>query len=462
MSAVKSERLGSQPVLPLLFKLAVPSMLGMAFQALYNVVDSIYVGHVSKEALSALSLAFPLQMVLIAVAVGTGVGAASFISRTLGAGDKKRAGNIAEHAVLLCIIYGILSAVTGLFFAERLIGIFTADPLLKRLGTEYIRIILLGAFFLFIPMIFNNILRGEGNTFYPMLTMAIGAFINIGVDPLLIFGIGPFPELGVKGAAYATVFSRVISGTFVTLILFSDKNEIKLRPRNFRFDPAILRGLYRVGLPAMSMQLLASFMLAGGNLILASHNTVAIAVFGVFFRLQTFFFMPVFGLGQGVMPLTGYNYGARKPDRMRHTIRYGVLAAFGIMFLGFLLFRLFPGALITLFNQDPELVAIGTAALRRISIGFLFVGPSIIGINVFQAVGAGLPSLLLSVLRTIVLLLPSMYLLGELFGLPALWYAFPIAESGTFLVGMSWLIAKLQRIFTSMEAEAAGLHARPD
>ncbi len=456
MATAKSDRLGSQPVFPLLFKLAIPSILGMSFQALYNVVDSIYVGHVSKDSLAALSLAFPIQMVLISVAVGTGVGASSLISRILGKGDKKRAGNIAEHVILLSLVYGAVAAIVGAFFAENLIRIFTADELLVRLATDYIRIILVGSIALFIPMIFNNVLRGEGNTFIPMLTMAIGAFLNIAIDPFLIFGIGPFPELGVKGAAYATVFSRIFAGTFIVLILFSDRNEIKIKFRDFSYDGSILRELYRVGVPAMSLQLLASIMLAGGNMILALHNTTAIAVFGIFFRLQSFIFMPVFGLGQGVMPLTGYNYGAKNPERVKKTILYGASAAFLLTFAGFLIFQLFPRQLITMFNSNPELLRIGTPAMRRISIGFLFVGPSIIGINVFQALGKGLPSLVLSFLRTIVLLLPSMYLLGELFGLTELWLAFPISESITFAIGIFWLTGKLRQVFAMMRMEVPG------
>ncbi len=453
MLPAKSERLGTQPILPLLFRLAIPSILGMSFQALYNVVDSIYVGHVSKDALSALSLAFPIQMVLISVAVGTGVGATSLISRTLGAGTRVRAGNIAEHVILLSFVYGAAAACAGFFFAENLIRLFTTDPVLVPLATDYIRIILIGSIALFVPMIFNNILRGEGNTFIPMITMAIGAFLNIAIDPLFIFGIGPFPEMGVKGAAYATVFSRIFAGAFIIFILFSDKNEIKIRLRDFHYDGSILRELYRVGVPAMSLQLLASVMLAGGNIILALHNTTAIAVFGIFFRLQSFIFMPVFGLGQGVMPLTGYNYGARNPDRMKQTILYGAFTAFCFTFIGFLIFQLFPHGLITMFNSNPELLKIGLPAMRRISLSFLFIGPSIIGINVFQAIGKGPPSLVLSFLRTIVILLPSMYLLGELYGLNSIWLAFPLSEFVTFCIGAIWLVGTLRSVFRAMREE---------
>jgi len=423
----------------------------MATQALYNVVDSIYIGHVSKEALSALSLAFPLQMVLIALAVGTGVGATSLISRTLGSGDHQKAGIIADHVVLIAAILGAAVALIGWLFSHNLISLFTHDPLLIKMGGDYIRIIMVGSIALFVPMLFNGILRGEGNTFIPMLTMMIGAILNITIDPLLIFGIWIFPEMGVEGAALATVLSRIISGTFVILILFSDKNEIKMNPKTFRFSFKIIREIYRVGLPAMAMQLLASVMLAGGNLIIGRHSITAIAVFGIFFRLQSFIFMPVFGLGQGVMPLIGYNYGNRNPDRMKQTARIGITTAFCFTFIGFLIFQSIPRQLITMFNSDPELVRIGVTAMRRISIGFLFVGPSIMSANIFQAIGRGSPSLLIGILRTIGILLPSMYILGELFGLSALWFAFPLAEVITFSLAFTWLISVLKQIFRTMK-----------
>ncbi len=450
----RSDRLGTEPVFSLLVKLSIPGVIGMATQALYNVVDSIYIGHVSKEALSALSLAFPLQMVLIALAVGTGVGATSLISRTLGSGDHKKAGIIADHVVFIAVVLGSVVALTGMLFSHQLISLFTQDQQLIRMGGDYVRIIMVGSIALFVPMIFNGILRGEGNTFIPMLTMVIGAVLNITFDPFLIFGIGFFPEMGVKGAALATVLSRIISGAFVIRILFSDKNEIKMSPKSFRFSFDIIKEIYRIGLPAMAMQLLASVMLAGGNLIIGRHSITAIAVFGIFFRLQSFIFMPVFGLGQGVMPLTGYNFGNRNPERIRRTITIGISTAFCFTLIGFAIFQIFPRRLITMFNSDPELVKIGVTALRRISIGFLFVGPSIMSANIFQAIGKGAPSLVVGVLRTIVVLLPVMYILGELFGLAYLWYAFPISELLTFTLALSWLTKELKATFRWMDNSA--------
>ncbi len=450
MKPDRSARMGTAPVVPLLIKLAVPGMIGMASHALYNVVDSIFVARLSTRALSALSLAFPIQMVLIALAVGTGMGATSLISRTLGRGDTEKAGRIAEHVLLMGLILGLTAAAVGILFSRQLLGLFTAEEELITMGSRYIRIIMIGSTMMFTPMVTNSILRGEGNTFIPMVTMIIGAGLNIALDPLLIYGIGPFPALGVPGAAAATILSRIVSGSFVLLILFSDKNEIKIRLRHFRFQPRIIGGIYQIGAPAMMMQLLASVMLAGGNLILAGYSTTAIAVFGIFFRLQSFVLMPVFGLGQGAMPMTGYNYGRGSRERLGKTVRAALLGGWLITVTGMLIFQFLAEPILRLFNSDPEMLAIGIPALRRISLGFFFIGPSIMAANVFQGLGRGLPSLTLGFARTILVLLPAMYLLGEAFGLDALWYAFPLSEGITFSLGMTWLALTLHSVLSSL------------
>jgi len=449
----KSERLGTEPILPLLFKLSIPSIIAMAIQALYNVVDSIYVGHLSKEALSALSLAYPIQMVLIAIAVGTGVGASTYISRQLGRGNKKEAENAARSILQITLIYGVLFALIGFYFSDKLIALFTDDPLLIKMGKEYIRIILIGSLALFIPMVGNNILRGEGNTFLPMVTMLIGSIINIILDPFLIFGLWFFPKLGVGGAALATVLARLISGAFLLFILFSNKNELKINVKHLNFNSSILKAVYSVGLPAMLMQLLASVMIAGINkLILAPVSTTAIAVAGVYFRLQSFVFMPVFGLNQGYMPVVGYNYGHQNPLRMKKTIKLAFLTATGFTTAGFLLFQIFPTQLIMMFNTNPELVTMGTTALKRISLAFPIIGPSIIIASTFQALGRGLPSLILSVTRQLVFLLPLMYLFSIYSSLDNVWYAIPIAETMGAILGAFWLTSYLKHTLGKIQA----------
>ena len=409
----KSARMGEEPIVKLLFKLSAPAIAGMLIQALYNIVDSIYVGRLSTDALSALSISFPVQMFLIAVGVGTGVGTSSLISRLLGKGDKCRANNVAEHVFFIAIIYGILGGLLGLFFSENIIRLFTNDPVLIDLGYQYINIILTGSIAIFIPATFNYILRGEGNTFVPMLTMMIGAVLNMIIDPFLIFGLGPFPQLGVAGAAYATVFSRFIGGIFIVFVLFSDKNELTLNLEDFKFDFQIIKEIYNVGIPAMANRLLFSVSIVVINLILGAFSSTAIAVMGLIFRMQSFFLMMVFGLTQGYLPIVGYNYGHNNPERMKKTILVGNAAALSFGVFGFIIFQLFPGAIIRLFNSDPKLLNIGVGALKRVSLSYFFMVLNIIGVATFQAVGKGMPSFAITFLRQAIFLVPGMYLLGE-------------------------------------------------
>ena len=446
-----SKKLGTEAIIPLLMRLSIPSIIAMAIQALYNVVDSIYVGRISTEALSALSLAFPIQIVLIGIGVGTGVGASSLISRRLGENNEQAAVNAAEHSIMLSVFYGILVAVLGYLFSDQILKLFTSEADLIRMGSEYIKIILIGSIAMFFPMISNNILRGEGNTFTPMVAMLIGSILNIILDPFLIFGLWIFPEMGVAGAAVATVAARIISGGFlIYILLFSKKNELQISLKDFSFDFQIIRDIYAVGFPAMVMQFLASFMLGGMNKILAGFGSTAIAAAGIYFRLQSFIFMPVFGLNQGYMPIMGYNYGHNNPERMKKTFKSALLVAVIFTTTGFVIFQTVPELLIKMFNSDPELLRIGTDALKKISTAFPVIGPAIIISTTFQALGNGFPSLVFSFLRQIVVLLPVMYLLGNYFGLEYLWFAFPISEAASILPAAVWLRVKLKRIFKQM------------
>lgn len=448
----KSSRMGEEGIIKLLFKLSAPAIVGMLIQAMYNIVDSIYVGRLSTDALSALSISFPVQMFLIAIGVGTGVGTSSLISRLLGKGDKYRANNVAEHVFFIAIIYGIIGAFLGIFYSENIIRLFTDDPILIDLGYQYINIILTGSMAIFIPATFNYILRGEGNTFLPMMTMIIGAVLNMIIDPFLIFGLGPFPQLGVAGAAYATVFSRFVGGIFIIFVLFSDKNELTLKLDDFKFDFQIVKEIYNIGIPAMANRLLFSVAIVFINLILGAFSSTAIAVMGLIFRMQSFFLMMVFGLTQGYLPIVGYNYGHNNPERMKKTIIIGTAAALSFGVIGFIVFQVFPGAIIKLFNSDPKLLDIGIGALRRVSLSYFFMVLNIIGVATFQAIGKGMPSFAITFLRQAVLLVPGMYLIGQFFGLDAVWFSFPIAESISFIIMITWLIAVIKKSTSQMRS----------
>jgi putative MATE family efflux protein len=447
-----SQKLGTEPIIPLLMRLSIPSIIAMAIQALYNVVDSIYVGRISTDALSALSLAFPIQIILIGIGVGTGVGASSLISRRLGENDNHAAVNAAEHSIMLSVFYGIIVALFGFFFSDQILQLFTSETNLIQMGSEYIRIILIGSIAMFFPMISNNILRGEGNTFTPMIAMLIGSILNIILDPFLIYGLWIFPEMGVAGAAIATVAARIISGAFlIHILLFSKKNELQISLKDFAFNLQIIKDIYIVGFPAMVMQFLASFMLGGMNRILAGFGSTAIAAAGIYFRLQSFIFMPVFGLNQGYMPIMGYNFGHNNPKRMQKTFKSALLVAVIFTTTGFVIFQTIPDLLIKMFNNDPKLLQIGTNALKKISIAFPVIGPAIIVSTTFQALGNGFPSLFFSFLRQIIVLLPVMYLLGQWFGLEYLWFAFPISEAASIIPASIWLTLKFKRIYIEME-----------
>ncbi|MFW5787029.1 MAG: MATE family efflux transporter [Halanaerobiales bacterium] len=449
--AKNSDRLGTESIVPLLFRLSLPSIIAMAVQALYNVVDSIYIGRLSTDALSALSLCFPIQIIIIGIGVGTGVGTSSLISRLLGKGKKERASNAAEHVLIIAIIYSVIMALISLFFSDIILYLFTDNLKLIEMGTEYISVILLFSIAMFIPTIGNNILRGEGNTVMPMIVMLIGAVINIILDPFLIFGWGFFPQMGIKGAAIATITARAISGGILLYFLFSDKNEIQFNFKYFSFDFSIIKAIYRVGFPAMVMQFMASIMLGGMNRILSNFSSTAVAAAGIYFRLQSFVFMPIFGLNQGYMPLVGYNYGHQKPKRMKKSIKTAFAIAFIFTTTGFIIFQIMPEKLILMFNNDPKLIEIGTTALKTISLAFPIIGPAIIVSTTFQAIGKGLPSLIQSFTRQIVVLLPMMYLLGNSFGLDTLWYAFPISEGVNAVVAGTWLYYTLNKVFRKMQ-----------
>jgi len=449
----QSQRLGSEAIMPLLFRLSLPGMVSMSVQALYNVVDSLFVARVSENGLTALAIAFPVHIFIIALSTGTGIGTSSLISRMLGRKEPERAFLVAQHVIAAGLIYGILSAFVGMFLAAPLVSLFTEDSQVLAYGVEYIRVILLGSVFLYISIIASDIMRGQGNTFVPMLALMLGAVTNIVLDPFLIFGIGFFPRMEVLGAAIATVVSKAISCLFILLILYRGDNEIKPRLERFAFDYRIMGEVYKIGLPNMVMQIMTSFMISILNGIVGAYSEVAIAVNGVYFRLQSFAIMPVFGLTQGYIPIIGYNYGAGNTDRMRRTVIYALGIGLLITSTSSIIFRFFPAQLMSLFNPGDEMMEIGIHTLQTVSIGLFVVGPAIIGATTFQAIGKGLPALALSFMRQMILLVPLAYVFGERWGLYAIWYAFPVSEFIAFFIMIFWLGNRLKNVFREMDSQ---------
>ncbi len=420
--------MGTMPVGKLLVSMSVPIMISMFIQALYNIVDSIFVAQIGENALTAVSLAFPLQMMIISVAVGTAVGLNSLLSRRLGEQRRAEANESAVTGIFLAVISWLVFAVVGIFFSEPFFRAFTSDPEIVRMGTEYLSVCLIFSFGVFIHITFERIMQATGNTFYPMIVQATGAVINIILDPIMIFGLFGFPAMGVAGAAIATVSGQIVSMTMSIIFNTKTNHDIKIVFRGFRMRIANVLEIYRVGFPAIIMQSIMSLLTVFLNMILIVFSATAVSVLGIYFKLQSFVFMPVFGLVNGLIPIVGYNYGARNKARIIRATKLATIASVLIMFAGTAVFQLFTAPLLKLFNASDEMLSIGVPALRIISSCFIFAGVSIVFSSVFQAVGNGLLSLILSVTRQLVVILPVAWFMAEFFGLAYVWTAFPISE----------------------------------
>lgn len=433
MPPIQENKMGVKPVPTLVLTMSLPIMLSMMVQALYNVVDSMYVSYYSELALTAATLAFPLQNLMIAVSVGTSVGINSLLSRKLGAKDFAAANKAAGNGITLSLISWVVFAILGAIFTKSFIKFFTSDPELIKMATEYTFVCLVFSLGIFIDVTCERILQGTGDTFHPMIIQSTGAIANIILDPILIFGWFGFPRLGVLGAAIATVISQHISA--ILAIYYVRKNkEVTFSRDTFKLDKQVVTDIYAVALPSIIMQSIGTILTTNLNKIIIGFSTAAVAVYGIYFRLQSFIFMPVFGLNSGMIPIIGYNYGAKKPKRITSTIKVGMIMSLTIMILGFIVFTVWPHVLLGIFNASDEMMAIGIVAMRRISLCFISAGFCIVLGALFQAVGNGYVSMIVSITRQLVFLLPAAYLLGHFLGLDALWYSFIIAETSSLVL----------------------------
>ncbi|WP_316608566.1 MATE family efflux transporter [uncultured Ruminococcus sp.] len=463
MSEIKENKMGTKPMLPLVLTMSLPAMFSMMIQALYNVVDSIFVAQYHPDALQAVSLAYPLQLILISFGVGTAVGVNSLIARRLGAKNYKEANAAATTGLFLAVVNWVFFLLLGLFAARPFISLFTKDQTVIGYGATYLNIVLCISFGMLVSTMGEKILQSTGNMIFPMLTQLLGAVINIILDPLLIFGVGFFPRMGVAGAAIATVIAQHCSMLFILLVLFLRKHEVKISFRGFRLQAMVLKNIYAVGFPAIIMQSIGSVMVSGINLIIsvaditATYAAAYINAFGIYFKLQSFVFMPVFGLNQGVSPIIGYNYGARNKKRMYSAFNLGVVIAAGIMALGTLLFHVAPEWLLSLFESDAaadmaanaRLAEVGVPMLRIISLSFMFAACGIMFGTLFQAIGKGMYSMVMSVCRQLVVLLPVAFILSKV-NMIVMWYAFPIAEVVCLLIAIGFFIRLRQKQFNQM------------
>lgn len=429
--------MGTAKVLPLLVSMSIPAMFSMLIQSLYNVVDSIFVAQLDEFALTAVSLAFPVQQLMIAVGVGTAIGTGSLISRRLGEKRREEASLAAENGLFLAALSYLLFALLGLFGTETFIRAFASSEIVAEYSCTYTYIVTIGSFGLFLSSCLEKTLQATGNMIFPMLIQLTGAVTNIVLDPIMIFGLFGFPKLGVAGAALATILGQILGMVLAAILVHCREHEVNFELKKFRPRAGVIREIYAVGFPSIIMQAISSVMVSFLNLILIRFSEAAVSVLGAYFKLQSFVFMPVFGLTQGALPIIGYNYGAGSKKRMMQALRYATLIACGIMGVGELVFNLFPSQLLWMFNPSEEMLRLGIPALRTISLCFLPAAVGIVFSTFFQAVGSGGKSLMVSMLRQLVILMPAAYLLSRV-GVNFVWYAFPIAE--VFSLGASVLL----------------------
>lgn len=438
----KTNKMGTMPIGSLLLSMAWPPTLSMSINALYNVVDSVFVAMLSERALTAVSLVMPLQMLMVAIGVGTGVGVNSLIARRLGEQRVDEASLAASVGIRLAFVNYFVMALIGIFFSSAFVGSFTKDANVFSDATIYLRIITIGSFFFMLQLAMEKIIQSTGQMVLSMIVTIVGALVNLVLDPILIFGLLGAPKMGIAGAAVATIIGQVASSCVALYICLKKISSIHIRIFGFRSDKKTIKDIYNVGLPSMVMMSINSIMVLGYNAILAAHAT-AIAVLGVYFKLQSIILMPVFGVNQAAMPILGYNFGARKKERFMETYRKALGISVIIMIIGMALFQIFPRELLMIFSASDNMFNIGIPALRIISLCFVPAAFGIIRSTVFQATGNGIYSLVASVVRQLVGILPIAYILMEIGGVTMSWYSFPIAEIMGFVLS-SILFRKLQ------------------
>ena len=428
----KENRMGVMPVGKLLFSMSTPMVISFLVQSLYNIVDSIFVARYSPDALAAVSLAYPIQILMIAVSVGTGVGVNALLSRLLGEGKKERAKATADNAVLLAIISSIAFAIFGAIGTKAFFDAQTNSETIRTLGYSYLSIVTIFSFGLILEVTYERILQSTGKTIYNMITQGIGAIINIILDPILIFGLLGAPKMGVAGAAIATVAGQIVAMilSFVFNMKYNEEVDITFGKHIFKPDFIIIKDIYKVGIPSIAMQSMSTIMMLGLNKILVRYSDMAVNVLGIYYKLQSFVFMPIFGLNNGMTPIVAYNYGARNKDRIMKVLKYSFLSSLVIMVIGTAIFWLFPKELMILFSPNEEMLRLGIPALRICSLCFILAAFDVIAIASFQSLGNGMYALYASFLRQLVLILPLAYVLSKMFGLEAVWYSIPLAELG--------------------------------
>lgn len=424
----QNNKMGEKPVLSLLFSMSLPMMLSMLVQSLYNIVDSMYVSWLGTEALTAVSLAYPLQNIVTAVSVGIGVGISSALSISLGEKNQEKANETATMGMALTLVHCVLFIIFGLVVTRPFLQLFTGSPEILKNACDYTYVVLCASFGSLLQIALEKIYQGIGAMKTTMVLLATGCIINIILDPILIFGLLGFPAMGVRGAAIATVIGQIGAFLLYVVVYLHRNPGVTIHPRYLKKDWQLIRKIYSVGIPSSMMLMMPSLLVSALNGILAAFSQVYVAVLGIYFKLQTFIYMPANGMIQGMRPIIGFNYGAGQYERVRQTIRYCLLGTAAIMLLGTILSLAVPGGILQLFQADAELLAEGETALRIISLGFLISTVGTVFAGVFEALGRGGESLLISLLRQLVITVPAGYILSRFLGTSGIWIAFPVSE----------------------------------
>jgi MATE efflux family protein len=421
-------KMGTMPINKLIINMSLPLITSMFVQAFYNIVDSLFVARINEGALTAVSMSFPAQNLMISAGVGVGVGITALIARYLGAHDEKGITRVVHNGIFLGILNSILFALFGIFLAKFYFEFQKASGIIETYGIQYLSICSIFAFSIIMEITFERMLIASGKTIYTMITQSTGAIINIIFDPIFIFGLFGFPKMGIVGAAVATIFGQTVA-MFMALYFNVIKNhEVRISIKKFAVDFKTIVNIYEIGFPSIVMQSAASFMIFQLNNLLASFSTTATAVLGVYFKLQSFVILPVFGLNNSVISIVSYNYGAGKIKRLLKTVKVANIYAFSIMLAGFVLCQILPVQILKIFDASDNMLAIGVPALRIISFSFLIAPFSIVSSGTFQALGKGTFSLIISLIRQLIVILPLSYLLSRVMGMKGVWVAFPIAE----------------------------------
>ncbi len=450
---IEENKMGVMPVGKLLINMSVPMMCSMLVQALYNVVDSIFVSQICEDALTAVSMAFPLQSILIALGAGMGVGVNALVSRALGEKNFTRASRVAEHGVFLSICTYVVFLIIGLTCITPFYVGQTDNAAIIGYGVQYLTIVSCMSFGIFGQFIFERLLQSTGRTFQSMITQMIGAVINLILDPILIFGLFGLPRMEVAGAAVATVIGQIVAA--IVAFIFNKKYnvELKLSAKGFKVDGSIVKGIYSIGVPSIIMQSIGSVMVYGLNKILIQFSSTAVAVFGVYFKLQSFIFMPIFGMNNGLIPIMSYNYGAKKRKRMMAAYKWAMLLAVVIMSLGTVIFETVPNVMLGMFNASDYMMDMGVKALRIIAVHFPIAACCIVTGSVFQSLGKAVYSMINSIMRQLVVLLPVAYLLALTGDVNNVWWSFPIAEIMSAIVTLFFFIRMYNQIIKKVPLE---------